>query len=241
MRTKIPAFSLIFILALVLSGCAVKLTQPTNPPTLNVNGSAQVTLAPDIAYISIGVHTENADASQAISANASQAQKVSDALKAAGVDEIDIRTSNYSISPQQQTDDKGQVTGIRFIVDNTVYVTLRDLTRIGDILGAATQAGANNIYGIEFDVADKTTALTDARKTAVENARQQAAELAQAAGVTLGAVQSINYYDNYPTSVMAQGKGGAVMLDQASSVPITPGQLTFTVNVNIIYEIQPAK
>jgi uncharacterized protein YggE len=241
MRTKIFALSIVFILALGLSSCSVKLNQPATPPTMNVNGSAVVTLAPDIAYISIGVHTENADANLAVSSNATQAQKVVEALKAASVDEKDIRTSNYSITPQQQTDDKGQVTSILFVVDNTVYVTLRDLTKIGDTLGAAAQAGANSIYGIQFDVADKNTALAGARKTAVENAHQQADELAQAAGVTLGAVQSINYYNNYPSPVMADGKGGGALYSQAASVPVNPGQLTFTVDVNIVYEIHPAK
>lgn len=241
MRTKILALSIFLILALVLSGCSVKLNQPATAPTLNVNGSAVVTLDPDIAYISIGVHTQNTDATMAVSDNNTQAQKVVDALKAAGLDVKDIRTSNYSISPQQQTDDKGNVTGVLFVVDNTVYVTLHDLTKIGDILGAATQAGANNIYGIQFDVLDKDTALAGARKTAVANAKQQAQELAQAAGVTLGAVQSINYYNNYPSPVMAEGKGGGAMLSNATSAPITPGQLTFTVDVNMVYAIQPAK
>ena len=238
MRTKLLALSIIFILALALSGCAVKLTQPATPPTLNVNGSAQVTLAPDIAYISIGVHSQNADANEAVSSNTTQSQKVIDALKAMGIDVKDIRTNNYSITPQQQTDDKGQPTGMLYIVDNTVYVTLRDLTKIGDVLGAATQAGANNIYGIQFDVADKNTALADARKSAVANAHQQAEELAQASGVKLGSVQNINYYNSYPVPAMAEGKGGGgVVASPAISVPITPGQLTFTVDVNIVYAI----
>ena len=241
MRTKIFALSIVLFLALTLSSCTVKLSQPANPPTLNVNGSAQITLAPDIAYISVGVHTENVDANEAVSGNTTQSQKVVDALKATGVDEKDIRTNNYSISPQQQYDDKGKLTGVIFFVDNTVYVTLRDLTKIGDILGEAVKAGANNIYGIQFDVADKTTALASGRKSAVQNARLQADELAQAAGVKLGTVQSINYYNSYPVPVMAEGKGGGAMMSQAASVPITPGQLTFTVDVNIVYEIQQAK
>ena len=241
MRTKILALSIVLILALTLSGCAVKLNQPATPPTLNVNGSAQVTLSPDIAYISVGVHTENADANAAVSGNAAQAQKIVDGLKAAGVAEKDIRTSNFSITPQQQFDKDGKLTGVIFVVDNTVYVTLRDLTKIGDTLGAAVSAGANNIYGIQFDVLDKTTALASARQTAVENARKQAEELAQAAGVKLGDVQNINYYNSYP--VMAEGKGGGAMYDTASavSVPVTPGQLTFTVDVNMVYAISAAK
>ena len=237
MRTKVFALSLVLILALILSGCAAKSAQPVTPPTINVSGSAQITLTPDIAYISVGVHTENADANQAVSGNNTQAQKVVDAIKAMGVDVKDIRTSNFSITPQQQFDDKGKLTGITYVVDNTVYVTLHDLTKIGDTLTAAVAAGANNVYGIQFDVVDKTTALANARQTAVQDAHTQAEGLAQAAGVKLGSVQSINYYNSYP--VMADGKGGGVAMSNvaAPSVPVTPGQLTFTVDVNIVYAL----
>jgi uncharacterized protein YggE len=240
MRTKFFALSIVLILALTLSGCAVKLSQPATPPVLSVNGSAKITLSPDIAYISVGVQTQNADANAAVSGNTVQAQQIVDALKAMGIEEKDIRTSNFSITPQQQYDDKGKLTGVIFVVDNTVYVTLHELTKIGDVLSAVVSAGANNIYGIQFDVSDKTAGLASARKTAVENARMQAEELAQAAGVKLGAVQNINYYNSYP--VMSEGKGGGAMYDTASvSVPITAGQLIYSVDVNIVYAIEAAK
>lgn len=241
MRTIILTLSIMFFLAAVVSGCATNTLQPANPPVLSVNGNAQVSLSPDIAYVLVGVHTESADANEAVTGNTAQAQKVVDALKAMEIEEKDIRTSNFSISPQQQYDEKGKLTGVMYIVDNTVYVTLRDLTKIGDSLGVAVGAGANSIYGIQFDVSDKTTALTTARKTAVENARTQAEELAEAAGVSLGKIQNINYYNSYPVPTMVEGKGGGVLMDTASSVPITPGQLTFTVDVNIVYEIQSSK
>lgn len=237
MRHKLVLLIAALILPVVLSAC-VSVSQPTQPitRTLNVNGTAQVVLTPDIAYISIGVHTENADAKEAVAANNSQAQRVSDAIKALGVDEKDIQTTNFSIYPQQQYDQNGQLTGTVFVVDNTVYITLRDLAKIGDILGAAVDAGANNIYGIQFDVADKTEALAQGRKLAVENAQKQAEELAQAAGVTLGPIQSINFYNAYPVPVTMDGKGGGEMVGAA--VSISPGQMTITVDVNIIYEIR---
>lgn len=241
MRTKVLTLSIIFILAAIVSGCAANTSLPANPPVLSVNGNAQVSLSPDIAYVSVGVHSESAEASEAVKGNTSQVQKVVDALAAMELDEKDIRTSNFSISPQQQYDENGKLTGVIYIVDNTVYVTLRDLTKIGDTLGVVVDAGANSIYGIQFDVSDKTTALTSARKSAVENARTQAEELAQAAGVKLVKIQNINYYNSYPVPVMVEGKGGGVMMDTASSVPITPGQLTFTVDVNIVYEIESSK
>jgi uncharacterized protein YggE len=79
-------------------------------------------------------------------------------------------------------------------VDNTVFVTLRDLESLGDVLDAVIEAGANSINGIQFDVADRTEALSEARKAAVADARAQAEELAAAAGLELGAIQNISTY-----------------------------------------------
>jgi len=85
-------------------------------------------------------------------------------------------------------------------------------------------------------VADKTDALKQARAEAVKNAESQAKELATAASLTLGEVQSISFFDNSPIP-LAEGKGGAAA-DQAAAVPIQPGQLTFTVSVNVAYAIK---
>jgi uncharacterized protein len=204
--------------------------------TLTVVGSAESILTPDIAYIYVGVHIEDANAKTAISVNNSKSQKVIDALKAAGVADKDLRTTNFSVSPNQQFGPNGESKGITYAVDNTVYVTVRDLTKMGDILDAATTAGANSISGIQFDVADKNSALSGARKNAIANARQLADETAQAAGVTLGPIQSINYSSDNQAVPMFTAKGGG--MDATSSVPVSAGQLTLSVDVTIVYEIQ---
>jgi uncharacterized protein YggE len=94
-------------------------------------------------------------------------------------------------------------------VDNTVFVTLRELSELGDVLDAVIAAGANSINGIQFDVADRTTATADARKAAVADARSQAEELAEAAGVELGEIQSLSTSNiGYPGPVF-DGRGAA--------------------------------
>ena len=204
--------------------------------TLTVMGSAESNLTPDIAYIYVGVHTEDANAKTAISVNNSKSQKVTDALKAAGVADKDLRTTNFSVSPNQQFGPNGESKGITYAVDNTVYVTVRDLTKMGEILDAATAAGANSISGIQFDVADRNSALSGARMNAIANARQLADETAQAAGVTLGQIQTISYSsDNQPVTMYA---AKSMASDTASSVPVSVGQLTLSVDVTIVYEIQ---
>lgn len=254
MRTKLYTFTAIALLAGLLSACASSAMAqgitpvPTDPSpssvapaqsrTLTVNGNGKVYLTPDIAYITIGVHTEDSVATKAVTDNNTQAAKVIDTLKAAGIAEKDIQTTNFSIYPQAIYDDQGKPTGeIKYSVDNSVYVTVRDIAKVGDVLDAVVKSGANNISGIQFDVDDKTAALTDARQAAVKDAQTKAEELASAAGVTLGSVQTISEY----TSGGPQPKydmRAAPMALEASSVPVQPGQMLLTVEVNIVYEIR---
>ena len=125
-------------------------------------------------------------------------------------------------------------------MDNTVYVTVRALDKLGALLDTVVKAGANNINSIQFDVADKTAALKEARDAAVQDAKTQAQELAAAAGVRLGEITSISFYDSAPSPVMdTYGKGGGGgMVEAAASVPIQPGQMTLTVTVSMTYEIK---
>jgi uncharacterized protein YggE len=205
--------------------------------TISVNGTGLAYLTPDMAYVNIGVHTEGKSAAAVVDDNNTQTQKVIAALKAFKIDDKDFKTINFSIYPQQVYDSQGKPTGeITYTVDNTVYVTVRDLKTLGDLLDAVVKAGANSINGIQFDVADKSKAYSDARKAAVANAQATAQELAAAAGVTLGAVQTISTYSNAPTPVY---DGGVIMKAvEAAAVPVSPGQMTITVDVSVVYEIQ---
>lgn len=240
MRTKFLAFA-VLAFALILSACGpITIKQEAQPVsrTLNVNGLGQVYLTPDIAYIYIGVHTEGATASEAVDSNKGQTTAVIDALKEAGVAEKDIRTINFSIYPSQQYGPDGTITGTVYMVDNTVYITVRDLDGLGDLLDSAISAGANNINSIQFDVADKTEAVKEARTKAVQDAKLQAQELADAAGISLGDIQTINFYDNSPPiSDYGKGGGGGDAFASAT-VPIQPGQLTIAVTVNLTYAIK---
>ena len=240
MNRKFLVFA-ILAFALILSACGpttINQEAPAPARTLNVNGLGQVNLTPDIAYIYIGVHTEGATASEAVEANKGQTSSLISSIKKSGVDEKDIRTTNFSIWPSQQYGPDGTISGTVYMVDNTVYITVRELDGLGDLLDSAISAGANTINSIQFDVADKAQALKDARTKAVADAQAQAQELAEAAGVSLGEIQTINFYENsvYPVD-MGKG-GGGVAYDAASAVPIQPGQLTVSVNVNLTYSIK---
>lgn len=235
MRTKFLLFSVLMVLVLSLSACAGVAPQARS---LTVTGAGQVALQPDIAYIYIGVNTENASAADAVAKNNADTQRLIDALKAQGVAAEDIRTSNFSIWTNRPYTVDGQSGATTYVVDNTVYVTVRNLENLGDLLDVAVRSGANTIHSIQFDLADKSQAMSEARAAAVEAARRQAEELASTAGVRLGQVQTISFYDSMPSPVF-EGKGmggGGMAVDMA--VPITPGQMQLTVTVTVSYEIK---
>jgi uncharacterized protein YggE len=231
----------VMVLALLLSACGpTTIAGQPNVRTLSVSGSGQAYLAPDLAYIYVGVHTEKPTAAEAVAENTTQTQKVITAITDFGIAEKDIRTTNFSIYPQDKYDPQsGTPTGEKtYVVDNTVYVTVRKLDQLGDLLDTVVQAGANTVNSVQFDVANKAEALKQARADAVKDAEAQAKELADAAGLTLGDIQSIGFFDNQPVPLFDGKGGGGAVAAQAAAVPVQPGQLTFTVSVSITYTLK---
>ncbi len=131
------------VLVLVLSACATPATsgqaqsvaQGAEPVrTISVNGTGQVTLNPDIARIFIGVQSQSENVADALTENNDKAQAVASALRELGIEDKDIQTSSFTIVPQQQYGENGQVTGTIYVVNNTVNVTVRDLQVMGRLL-----------------------------------------------------------------------------------------------------------
>jgi uncharacterized protein YggE len=237
MHTKFLLLTLLIIAVVALSACSASFQfGQMAPRTINVTGNAQVIIDPDIAYVSIGVHSEAENAKAAVDANNTQTKDVIAAIKAQGVEEKDIKTTNFSVYQQQKFSPTGEDLGTFFMADNTVYVTMRDITKVATILDASISAGANNIYGITFDVQDKEAATATGREQAIADAKAQAEQLAAATGSKLGAVQNISYYSNPPTPYYYDSKAAAAA--EGPSIPIQPGQITMMVSVNIVYALK---
>ena len=242
MKNKVLFVLAIALLALLISACGPTTVNQAAPPpfrSISVSGAGSVNLVPDIAYIYVGVNTQKPSASEAVDENNAQTEKMIKALRDFGIDAKDIRTTNFSIWPQERYDPlTGTPTGEKtYVVDNTVYVTVRDLDKLGELLDTVIAAGANTVNSIQFDVADKDEAIKQARAEAVKDAAEQATSLADAAGVKLGEVHTISFFDSTPYPVY-NGKGGGGGTVAEAAVPIQPGQLTFTVTVSVTYEIK---
>lgn len=210
----------------------------TNEHTLSVAGNGKVYLTPDVAYVYIGVQSNAESVGDALTANNEKAQAISKTLQDLGVQAKDIQTSSFNIYPIQQSDPEGKLLPVTYNVDNTVYVTVRDLTILGKLLDAVVRSGANSINSINFDVTDREKALSEARRLAVEDARKQADEVAAAAGVKITGV--VNLSVNVSGGPIARYDAKAVGAGNAmaAQVPISAGQLMISVDVSVLYQIQ---
>lgn len=207
-------------------------------PQLQANGSGEVMAVPDIAIVTIGVTTQEAEASAALTANSTQLAKAIAAIKAAGVADKDIATSGFSIDPvYQQGDNRPSdrppaIVGYR--VANEVRVTVRAIAKSGDLLDAVVKAGANRVAGISFDISDRKAASDAAIRAAIADARAKGELMADAAGLRLVRILSLN-----------AGAGGPPMpvrafaMDKAAPVPVMPGQQSVTANADITWEVAP--
>jgi uncharacterized protein YggE len=241
------------LVALVLAGCAgagggtgtaaavrVLPSQPDDQPTagelvrtVTVTGDGATTVVPDIAHVSMGVSVRRDTAAETLAAANESANALIAALEALGVAPDDIRTTGISIFPQY--DDAGR-TVVGFQASNDLDVTIRDLSRAGEIIdgGAAFAGEAITIGGIWFSVDDPEAVMPEARAAAVENAAKRAGEYAEAAGVEVGSVVSISEASVAPPIPLYYEAAA----DSAErSVPVRPGTQDLSVTVTVVYEL----
>jgi uncharacterized protein YggE len=212
-----------------------------SPPTLTVSGDGSATAAPNVAVVSLGVVSEAATAKLALSANSESMNAAIAAIVETGVAKKDIGTSGLSVAPIYSDPDKDtgavRVTGYR--VENQVTVKIRDIAGSGLLLDKVIGAGANRVNGISFEI-DKAGALRDqATRAAITEAQRKAALIADAAGVKLGPIQSINTSDGGGAQPMFRGQMAMKMDAMPAPAPVMPGEQEISANATIVYTILP--
>jgi hypothetical protein len=200
--------------------------------TVTGNGTGTVTGTPDTMTLQLGVDTRGRTVGDALGKNSDEAAKLVQVLRSAGVDARDIQTSNFSISPVTDNDGR-QVTG--YEVTNTMTVTIRDLAKVGDIVDRSTAVAPDDIVvnGLSFSIDDNSKLVTAARTAAVKQAKDQAAQLASAAGVELGTIQTITETSEPSPRPLTGARDSAT-----AAVPIQPGSQELTVQVSVVYSIK---
>lgn len=217
--------------------CAVGsgLAQTDPGRVLVVEGTGEAAAVPDMARITLGVVITDQNASTALAEVSRAVQRTLNELARAGIEPRDIQTSGVSVQPLY---DNGRLTsGVNsprikgFEARNSLRVTVRELETLGAVLDDLVRSGANQVSGVQFDVAVPAPLLDQARINAVAEAQRKADVLAKAAGVTLG-----------PLLELREGSGGgpqpfARAQSFASDVPIAPGEVQLRATVTMIYQL----
>lgn len=211
---------------------------------LDLSGTGKVSAEPNVGYITLGITTVNPRSDKALEANANAMVKVYASLAKQGIQKKDIQTVNFSV--ERRTKEVVEHHGrdsftseqVGFEVSNLVRVTVYDLEKFGKILDVIAVDGANYVSGISFGSTKESEYHDEARKLAVKDAARKAKILAEASGVRLGNIISIDEsLHRFPIREM-----GMRTMSVAAAAPteISGGSLDFTVNVHIVWEILPA-
>ncbi|MCB1425029.1 MAG: SIMPL domain-containing protein [Zhengella sp.] len=209
-------------------------------PRIAVTGQGEVSLAPDMATVSMTVLREADTARAALDANNEAMAAVIEAMREEGIEDRDLQTSGFSIQPRyvlpraSGNGDSPKIIGYQ--VSNTLTVRIRAMARLGAILDKSVSLGVNQGGSVSFSNADPQAALTEARRKAVENAIEKARTLADAAGVSVGAILEMSELASrpYPRPLMA---AMAMRSEAADAVPLAGGENTYTVDVNVTFAI----
>ena len=214
------------------------------PPvsSIRVTGDARVTAKPDRVQIDVGVTTRAALSQDAASQNARELEAVLAAVRKAAGPTAVLRTLSYSLTPNYRYHPKeGEPTIEGYTALNVVQVQLDDLTRIGAVIDAATQSGANRVQGIQFTLRDQDSVRAQALREAATRARAEVDVLAAALGVKVLRILSVE--ESSPRFAPVRVYGGAARAMNAEAAPQTQvesGTLDVTADVTLSVEVGPA-
>ncbi|WP_372573055.1 SIMPL domain-containing protein [Ruegeria jejuensis] len=205
---------------------------------ISVTGTGTIAAAPDMATVTLGVSHQADTAQEAMDQTSQAMAAVLERLSGLGIDKSDIQTQNLSLHPiwntiinRETQQQERELTG--FAASNLVLVRVRDLDSLGQTLSAVVADGSNEMRGLSFSVSDPKPLLERARTAAVADAMDKAGQLAEAAGVTLGEVVSINEHGGNGRPMMARAEFAA----DAGSVPIEAGEVSFNNSVSMVFAI----
>ncbi|MGQ9683410.1 MAG: SIMPL domain-containing protein [Anaerolineae bacterium] len=232
-------------LPLLVSGCSAQsLAAPLGAPAavpsgeraLSVLGRGMVSVKPDLAVASVGVETFAGSVAEAVQQNNTKMADVMAKLKELGIADKDIQTANYSINSERPG---GEMAPSQYRVSNMVQVKIRDMAKVSTVLDAAVQAGANQVWGVNFTIEDTKAYEAEARTKAMADARERGEALAKLANVQLGRVIYVGEGGTINPMPAFRGMGGGAALQASdSAVTISPGEVQFTYDVQVTFAIE---
>lgn len=208
---------------------------------VSVTGKGELSIKPDIVYLSIGVNTTAATAQEAQKGTAAKITKLTALLKTTwGIADKDIQSTQFYVQPNYVYNEKEgqQVKGYNAM--HTLQVSYRDLTKVGQLLDAASAAGANSIGNAQFAIEDPSAFEAQVIEKAMLNADVKAAAIAKAAKRGLGQVVTVIQSDdgNNPVIFTEGAKMANASADSAAGSSVEPGEVKVTTQLSVTYELK---
>lgn len=217
--------------------------------TVTVVGHGSVVVKPDVATVLIGVNVMQETLPGALDEANATMEAIIAALADAGIADDDIQTAYFSVSTlrdwgkQESSAELPPVIGYQ--VANQVAVTIRDLRwtsglpseQVGAVMAAAIEAGASDIFGISFAVADSREAEREARALAIADAEARAQELAQEASKELGEVVAIGEGVTFLPLGSGAATDGRAGGGAGGGIPVIGGTVEIVIDVTVTYDL----
>ncbi len=207
--------------------------------TVSASGIGNISVKPDVAYVTIGAETKKMSSAAASKENAKIMDAMLKALKTEGIEDNEVETSQFSITPQHNYDNSGNAIFDGYQVTNLVTIKIKNIDKTSAILDKAVTAGANHVSGVSFDIEDRGNVYEDALDLAVKDARLKAEVMMKAAGVT----QELKPYKvaeaSYSALPVYEKSYARVMSEPEMSTQLMPGALKVTAQVEVTFTWTP--
>jgi uncharacterized protein YggE len=236
--------AIIILVALFYAGSLYQSFQtlPQNyPQDISVSGQGKIYVKPDIATLSLSVVNEGDDVATVVTKNTERTNAVIAVVKKLGVNEEDIKTTQYNLAPRYEWRENGKRAFMGYTLTQSILLTIRDFTKIGDVIAKTTELGSSQnadfIGDLQFAIENPEKAQADARAKAIEQAKQKAKSLAKQSGLRLVKLVNVSEGGYYPQPMY--GKGGGVMMDAVNAAPdIQAGQMEINSTITLTYRVK---
>lgn len=226
---------------LVFSVAGTNLAAAAEPNTIAVSGMAEQEVAPDMAYIDVGINVRADDAETARTQEAQIASQIRRALLGIAITDNDLQNTSYYLYQEYKVDRNGVRTADKYVLDSSIKVTVKDLDKLSQVIDNVVKAGATNISNITYALSTQNIIQRQLLATAVENARDKAAVVANAGSRTLGNMLSadINSFDG--GTIVAYGanklRSTTNIAEDGVATKLSPGKIKLNARVQVVFSL----
>lgn len=226
---------------LVFSVAGTNLAAAAEPNTIAVSGMAEQEVAPDMAYIDVGINVRADDAENARTQEAQIASQIRRALLGLAITDNDLQNTSYYLYQEYKVDRNGVRTADKYVLDSSIKVTVKDLDKLYQVIDNVVEAGATNISNITYALSTQNIIHRQLLATAVENARDKAAVVANAGSRTLGNMLSadINSFDG--GTIVAYGanklRSTTNLAEDGVATKLSPGKIKLNARVQVVFSL----